>query len=90
MKPSNTYRRGRTQSSFDRLAAKSSDITDYRARLIYISIKSKHPRMNPDIAKAVAINRALFVTIFQAPLEWMRKVKMKVLLLITKLKRKKR
>ena len=87
---SNTYRRGRAQSSMRTLAEKSTDQIDYRSRLIYINIKTKHPRMNPDMAKALANNRAVFVTIFQKPLVWLRGVKMKALLLFAKLKNKKK
>ena len=88
MNVSNTYRRGRMQSSMNHLAEKSSDLIDYRARLVYISIRRKHPFWNPAIVKGIATNRALFVTIFQAPLEWFGRIRMKIRLLFAK-KRKK-
>lgn len=90
MKVSNTYRRGRARASMDRLKESSSDLVDYRARLIYINLRRKHPSWNPTIVRAVASNRALFITIFQAPLEWLGRVRMKLRLLILKLTHKNR
>lgn len=90
MKVSNTYRRGRVQSSLNNMAEKSSDLIDYRSRLVYISLRRKHPSWNPAIVKGIATNRALFVTIFQAPLEWIGRMAMKIRLLPAKLKTKKK
>lgn len=86
MKVSNTYRRVRVQHSMNNLAEKSSDLIDYRSRLIYINLRTKHPLLHPTIAKALASERALFVTIFQAPMEWFGRLWMRIRLSIANLK----
>lgn len=70
------------------LAESSSDLIDYRARLIYINLRLKHPSWDPSIVKAVASQKALFVTIFQAPLELFGRVWMRIRLLIARITRK--
>lgn len=76
------------RSSMNTLAEKSSDLVDYRARLIYINLRRQHPSLDPSIVKAIASNRALFVTIFQAPLEWLGRGHMKIRLMLARLTRK--
>ena len=90
MKVSNTYRRGRMRSSMNQMYEKSSDLIDYRARLVYLNLRLKHPSWDPAIVKAIASERALFVTIFQAPLEWVGRIRMKTRLLLARIKRKTR
>lgn len=90
MKASTTYRRGRAKSAMNTMAEKSTDLADYRAKLIYLNIRRKHPRLDPSIVKAIASNRALFVTIFQAPLEFFGKLRIKIWLLFQKRKIKKK
>ena len=85
MKVSNTYRRGRMQASMNRMAESSSDLIDYRTRLVYMNIRLKHPSWHPTIVRALASQRALFVTIFQAPMEWLGRTRMKIYLMIKRI-----
>ena len=81
---SQTYRKLKEKKAFEHLADSSTDIIDYRARLCYISMRKKHPSWNRTIVKALAEQKAMFVTIFQKPLEKHLERKMKA-----KLKRNK-
>lgn len=74
----------------DRMKESSSDLIDYRSRLIYVNIRLRHPSWNPTIVRAIAFNKSIFVSIFQAPLEFFGRIRMKVLLLFMKLKHTKR
>ena len=73
---SDTYRRYRQKRAFRHLQDSSSDLIDYRSKLVFISILEKHPRWNLSFIKAIADTQAFFVTIFQRPLSWFKEKRM--------------
>ena len=72
----------------DRLAENSSGLIDYRTRLIYVNLRLKHPSWSPTIVRAIASDKAIFVSLFQAPLEWLGRLRMKLILLFARMRRK--
>jgi hypothetical protein len=73
---SDTYRRDRQKRAFRHLQDSSSDLIDYRSKLVFISILEKHPGWNLSVIKAIADTQAFFVTLFQRPLEWFKEKRM--------------
>ena len=74
---SNTYTRERQKRAFRHLQESSSGIIEYRSRLIFIRILQKHPGWDLSLIKAISDTRALFVTVFQQPLVWLKGLKMR-------------
>ena len=73
---SNTYTRDRQKKALRNLQESSSDLMDYRSKLIFINILKKHPGWNLNLIFHIANTQALFVTIFQRPLEWIKEKRM--------------
>ena len=74
---SNTYVRDRQRKALEHLAKGSAGLMDFRSKLIYVSLAKKHPRWPASLVYAIAETRAMFVTIFQAPLEKQKMRKMR-------------
>lgn len=77
---SNTYNMQRVKRAYQHLAESSTDVMDYRSRLIFLEIAKKHPTWDPSLLKAISDTRAMFYTIFQRPIEWFMKIRMKWIL----------
>ena len=73
---SNTYTRDRQKKALRNLQESSSDLMDYRSKLIFINILKKHPGWNLNLIFHIANTQAFFVTIFQRPLEWIKEKRM--------------
>lgn len=73
----NTYRRDQQKKAFKHLQDSSADLIEYRSKIIFINMLKKHPRWNLNLIFHIANTRAFFVTVFQAPLERIKEVRMK-------------
>ena len=74
---SNTYRRSREKNALVHLRDSSSDVIDFRRRLMFIEIAKKHPRWDGSIIAALADFKAFWVTMMQKPLEFFSERRMK-------------
>ena len=74
---SNTYNRDRQRKALQHIAEGSASVMDFRSRLLYVSLAKKHPRWPASLIYSIAETRAMFVTIFQAPLEKAKMRRMK-------------
>ena len=74
---SNTYSRDRQRKALRHLADGSASAMDFRSRLIYVSLAKKHPRWPASLIYAIAETRALFITLFQTPIEHVKMRSMK-------------
>lgn len=73
---SDTYRRDTQKRAFKHLRDSSSSLIDFRSKLIFVNTAREHPNWNPAFIKAWADTKALFVTLFQDPLTWVRERRM--------------
>lgn len=74
---SNTYNRDRQRKALQHIADGSAGVMDFRSRLLYVSLAKKHPRWPASLVYAIAETKALFVTLFQVPLEKAKMRRMK-------------